>query len=199
VRTSKTITLAALLLTAASSPAMASGNTAQLNVSAQILPTACELSTGASAISFSWKEEDRLDDAYVEVISQKIPIAVRCNAPTRFGLYFTDDHPLALAGGAGLFVLAHQGQVVSLMQARLYDGLADGVFSPVFRKGPSLTFDHHMVVPDLPQNYMAWSTLSATEASTDMLITSFIPSRRQLDVTDDMVLEGRMSMELVYL
>jgi len=198
VRTSKTITLAALLLTAASSPVMASGNTAELAVTAQILPSACELSVGATELRVSWVDTRVRNGDLMSISVPPTSVAVRCASPTRFGLHFTDDSPAAITG-SGQFILARDGVDVLSMEGILNDATVDGARAEIRRIGRFGTVDTNRVRPGVPGEYMIWTTAAASEAEASLAFSALIPSISSLPITEEMELEGRVSMELVYL
>lgn len=193
-----------LLPTALMTAGSASAESATLSVSGRLVPSACMVSlAGGGTVVFGDIPAHQLSATDFTMLPEKqVALAVDCAAATRFGLYFTDAHPEATAmpKNAAFLGLAGQSTLTEgYIEARLTDGTADNQPAAIYRTGADTGDPPHLVWFDDRSLLMRWRPDQMSAGRATLRLSAYLPPTGQAVIGADTALEGRLSIELVYL
>jgi len=175
-----------------------------LQIKGRLLPSACSITlAGGGIVRFGDIPAHHLSATHYTALPDKeVVLAVDCAAPTRFGLQFTDGHP-AVAGmpkNAATLTLAGTSTLTAgYIEARLVDGIADNQSVDLYRTGPDTGEPPYQVWFDDPARLMRWRPEQLTAGRATVRLSAYLPPTTQEVIDHEAGLEGRLSVELVYL
>ncbi|KRP65333.1 DUF1120 domain-containing protein [Pseudomonas orientalis] len=193
---------------------------AELIVRGIIKPAACNLSmSGGGIINYGDIPSGQLSQTAFNALGEKTtPITVSCgNTPAQFGLKFVDLQagskvPGILSALGGGYTEAHNfglgtvgGRKTGGFAATLRDLRSpNGTLSPIMRISTGAWQNSDGKVAQSPSQYSWRSGTAATPASISQLtgtiaVRAVINKAQDLDLSRDVTLDGRATLELTYI
>ena len=196
----------------ASASTAAPGSTAHLSVNAQILPAACVLTLNDDAhVGLGDVRMDELQaDRWTALPVVGVAATVACQQPTNVVIGFTDETPgqsqdvtsFRLWGRVGEDLRELGAYFVRVDDVLVGNGYSTSLFHVHRPPGSSLLYsvNNSRRVRSAPNNFTAFGLNRLHEnMSFTLAILPHIFPLTTFDGVDTVQLEGRMSMELVYL
>ena len=210
MKTSLTALCAALLI--ANSLQALAASSVELTVSGTIVPSACTPLLSAGTVEHGkLSAKDLSVDQVTKLTDATLQLQVTCDAPTLFALQGVDNRAGSSSDNSGQSYglnLINGNQKLGFFHLRLLNPVADSVaITPLASMDNGNTWTNATGSTWPPQQFAgfgdqsggAWAPIQIQELITELHVMTYIAPTRDLDLSNEVPIDGSATLEVKYL
>ncbi|MEB0044373.1 MULTISPECIES: DUF1120 domain-containing protein [unclassified Pseudomonas] len=203
------IVLTGALILSHTTPIFAASSV-DLAVKGLITPNACLPTLSESGVIDHGKisAKDLNPANHTELLERTQQLSVFCEGLTTFSLYTIDNRAGSSTLGSFGLGLINSNQKLGAFAFRMINAVADGAPTTVLESADGSTWWDLLDDSQLPpgryagfgdKSTGAWAPIALKQVTVDLKLQTFIAGANNLDLTDEVLLDGSATLELKYL